>query len=145
KMYIDLWNWKELAENPKLDWSDKSIFKLFKENGNGGVWSSISAKAPVESIKPVLQVYAEYWDWTILTRRVDDDFLKEHIENFNWDFEELSYRNNELLTALLQNPNLKNGDWDWNYLSKNLPDRFIEKHIDDFHWDFYLITEVKSN
>jgi hypothetical protein len=34
--YIDLWNWKELAENPKLDWNDKTIFELFRENGDGG-------------------------------------------------------------------------------------------------------------
>ena len=47
--YIDLWNWKELAENPKLDWNDKTIFKLFLENGDGSVWSAISEKAPIES------------------------------------------------------------------------------------------------
>jgi len=48
KTYIDLWNWKELAENPKLDWSDKSIFELFRENGDGGIWSIISEKAPIK-------------------------------------------------------------------------------------------------
>lgn len=143
--YLDLWDWKELAENPKLEWSDRKIFNLFKDNGNGSVWNAISENAPITNILPVLKLYNDYWNWTTLTRRVHDDFIKENIENFNWDFEELSYRNSELLTSLLQNSNLVDYQWDWNYLSKTLPDNFIEEYIDDFNWDFYLITEVKSS
>lgn len=142
--YIDLWNWKELAENPKVDWNDKNVFKLFLENGDGSIWSVISEKAPTESIKSVIQEYAEYWNWTTLTERFDNDFIKEQIENFDWDFEELSYKETELVISLLSNPTLKDRDWDWNYLSKNLPDEFIEKHIEYFAWDFYVITESKN-
>ena len=91
--YIDLWNWKELAENPKTDWNDKNVFKLFLENGDGSVWSTISEKAPEESIKSVIHLYAEYWNWSKLTGNFDDNFINEHIENYNWDFEELSYKN----------------------------------------------------
>lgn len=142
--YIDLWNWKELAKNPKLDWRDKGIFELFRENGDGGIWSVLSEKAPIESIKSVIQKYAEYWNWTTLTERFDDKFIKEQIENFDWDFEELSYKETELVTSLLSNSSLKDRDWDWNYLSKNLPDDFIEEHIEDLDWDFYIITESKN-
>lgn len=143
--YIDLWNWKELAENPKVDWSDKTIFELFRENGDGSIWSIISEKAPIESIKSVIEKYAEYWNWITLTERFDNEFIKETIESFDWDFEELSYKETELVTSLLTNPELKDKDWDWNYLSKNLPDKFIEKHIEDFAWDFYAITESKND
>ena len=144
KIYIDLWNWKELAENPKTDWNDKHVFKLFLENGDGSVWSIISEKAPVESIKSVIHLYAEYWNWSKLTERFDDNFISEHIENYNWDFEELSYKETELVISLLSNPALTVCDWDWNYLSKNLPDKFIEEHIEDFAWDFYEITVSKN-
>lgn len=143
--YKDLWNWKELAVNPKVDWNDKNIFNLFLENGDGSVWSVISEKAPTENIKSVIQEYTEYWNWTTLTERFDNVFIKEQIENFNWDFEELSYKQIELVTSLLSNSSLKDRDWDWNYLSKNLPDEFIEKHIEDFAWDFYVITESKND
>lgn len=142
--YIDLWNWKELAENPRVVWNDKNVFKLFLENGDGSVWSTISEKAPIENIKSVIQEYAEYWNWTTLTERFENDFIKQQIENFNWDFDELSYKETELVTSLLSNPTLKDRDWDWNYLSKNLPDEFIEKHIEDFTWDFYEITVSKN-
>lgn len=143
--YKDLWNWKELAENPKLDWNDSTIFELFRENGDGGVWSIISEKAPIESIKSVIEEYADYWNWTTITERFDDEFIKEQIETYDWDFEELSYKATGLVTSLLSNLNLKEKGWDWNYLSKNLPNEFIEKHIDNFSWDFYLITELKGD
>ncbi len=142
--YIDLWNWKELAGNPKLDWNDNTIFEIFCENGDGGVWSILSEKAPIESIKSVIEKYADYWNWTTLTERFDDEFIKKQIETFDWDFEELSYKEIELVTSLLSNLNLKEKGWDWNYLSKNLPDKFIEDHIEDFLWDFYVITESKN-
>jgi len=142
--YIDLWNWRELAGNLKLDWYDNTIFELFRENGDGGIWSIISEKAPIESIKSIIEEYADYWNWTTLTERFDDEFIKEQIETFDWDFEELSYKEIELITSLLSNLNLKEKGWDWNYLSKNLPDKFIEEHIEDFPWDFYVITESKN-
>jgi hypothetical protein len=142
--YIDLWNWKELAGNPKVDWNDNTIFELFRENGDGGIWSLISEKAPIESIKSVIDKYADYWNWTTLTERFDDEFIKEKIEKFDWDFDELSYKEIKLVTSLLSNLNLKEKGWDWNYLSKNLPDKFIEEHIEDFSWDFYVITESKN-
>jgi len=136
--YIDLWNWKELAENLKVDWNDQRVFKLFQENGDGSIWSTISKTAPVESIKTVIKEYEEYWNWTTLSERFDDDFIKKQIENFNWDFEELSYKKTGLVKSLI--PFLKDRDWDWNYLSKNLPSDFIESHINDFPWDYYEIT-----
>ena len=142
--YIDLWNWKELAENPKTDWIDTNIFKLFLENGDGSVWNNISEKAPVESIKIVIHQYAEYWNWSKLTERFDDNFINEHIEKYNWDFEEISYKETEFVISLISNPALTFCDWDWNYLSKNLPDKFIEEHIEDFAWDYYEITVSKN-
>lgn len=144
KTYIDLWNWKELAENPKLDWKDKEVFELFSKNGDGSIWSIISEKAPIESIKSVINDYAEYWNWTTLTELFDNDFIKGQIEGCNWDFEELSHKEAEFVISLLSNSKLKDRDWDWNYLSKNLPDEFIEKHIEDFAWDFYVITVSKN-
>ena len=142
--YIDLWNWKELAGNQKLDWNDNTIFELFRENGDGGIWSIISDKAPIGSIKSVIEKYYDYWNWTTLTERFDDEFIKKQVETFDWDFEELSYKEIELVTSLLSNLNLKEKGWDWNYLSKNLLDKFIEDHIEDFPWDFYVITESKN-
>ena len=141
--YKDLWNWKELAEKIKVDWSDHKVFKLFQENGDGNIWNAISENAPIESIKSVIEEYAEYWNWTSLTERFDNNFIKEQIENFNWDFEELSYKETGLVKSVL--PTLKDRDWDWIYLSKNLPNDFIEFHINEFPWDYYELTVSKND
>ncbi len=145
EMYIDLWIWKELAENPKIDWSNKTIFELFRNNGDGSVWNVISEKASIDSIKSIIQEYAEYWNWTTITKRFDNDFIKEQIEKFNWDFEELSYKEPEFVISLLSNSAFKDFDWDWNYLSKNLSDKFIEENIENFNWDFHEITVSKND
>jgi hypothetical protein len=138
--YIDLWNWKELAENQKVDWNEQKVFKLFQENGDGSIWNTISKNAPIENIKSVIEEYADYWNWTTLTERFDDNFIKEQVENFNWDFEELSYKEIDLVKSIITLPTLKDRHWDWNYLSKNLPNDFIESHINEFPWDYYEIT-----
>ena len=143
--YINLWNWKELAENPKVDWNYNNIFEFFLKNGDGGVWSTISEKVPLENIKSVITEYTEYWKWTTLTERFDNSYIKEQIEDFNWDFKELSYKESEYVISLLSNQKLKDRDWDWNYLSKNLPDKFIEENIEDFAWDFYEMTVSKND
>ncbi|WP_229219055.1 DarT ssDNA thymidine ADP-ribosyltransferase family protein [Dyadobacter sediminis] len=143
--YVDLWDWKELAGNPRVAWNDKEVFEMFRMYGDGGSWSIISKLAPVESIVSVIREYTDYWNWTELTQRVDSEFIKLYCEWIQWDFEEISYKDEEVVTSLLLMPTLKNRDWDWSYLSKNLPDDFIEEYIDDFPWDFYLITEFKSH
>jgi Ca2+-binding EF-hand superfamily protein len=145
KTYIDLWNWKELAANTKVDWHLKETFDLFRNNGDGSVWNIISEKVPVDNIRPVIRIYADLWNWTVLTSRLDERFIRDHIELFPWDFEELSYKNTTLVEALLARPSLKNKDWDWSYLSKTLPDEFIEAHVDDFPWNFSIITATKSD
>jgi len=99
--YIDLWNWKELAENSKVDWSDKGIFDSFRVNGDGSVWKIISEKVPIVNIMSVIEEYADYLNWNTLTQRFQIDFIVDHIDNFRWDFEELSYRDIQVVSDLL--------------------------------------------
>ena len=70
----------------------------------------------------------------------EDGYKEINVENFNWDFEELSYKEIDLIKSIITLPTLKDRHWDWNYLSKNLPNDFIESHINEFPWDYYEIT-----
>lgn len=144
RTYIDLCDWQTLVENPKVDWNDRETFELFKENGDGDIWKQLSQNIPVENIRAVIEDFEEFWNWTVLSQRLDDSFIKDNINRFNWDFEELSYKDTELVIGLLSNPILKERDWDWNYLSQNLSDEFIEENILNFNWDFYVITTTKN-
>lgn len=127
--YIDLWNWKELAGNPKLDWNDNTIFELFRENGDGGIWSIISEKAPIESIQSVIKKYTEYWSWTELTKRFDDNFIKEQIELYPWDFEELSYKETGLVQDLLIQRKNKHFQYWFNQIQNKKVDNEIIKEL----------------
>ena len=144
KTYLDLCDWKELAKNPKVEWSNKQIFELFKENGDGSIWKQLSENVSIENIKAVIRDFDEYWNWSVLTQRLDNTFIKEEIHNFNWDFEELSFKETDFVIDLLSDPTLKDRDWDWNYLSQNLTDDFIEENILDYNWDFHIITIAKN-
>ncbi len=144
RTYIDLCDWQALSENPNVDWNNPEIFELFKINGDGSVWRELSEKVPIKCIKVVLERFKEYWNWPILSRRLENSFIKDTIHSFNWDFEELSYKSAEFVMDLLSAPLLKEFEWDWNYLSQNLPDEFIEDRILDFNWDFYVITTTKN-
>jgi hypothetical protein len=144
RTYTDLCDWQVLAENPNVDWNDRETFELFKKNGDGDNWKQLSENVPVENIRAVIEDFEDFWNWAVLSRRLDDSFIKDNINRFNWDFEELSYRDTEFVIALLSNPILKERDWDWNYLSQNLPDEFIEENILNFNWDFYVITTTKN-
>jgi hypothetical protein len=145
RTYIDLCDWKALAENPKVDWSNQETFELFKENGDGGIWKQLSENVPTLYIKAVIEDFDEYWNWSVLTQRLDNSFIKDKIHSFNWDFEELSYKDTEFVIYLLSVSELKDSDWDWNYLSQNLPDEFIEENIPNFNWDFHIITTSKND
>jgi hypothetical protein len=145
RAYIDFWEWKSLAENPKLKWEDTAVFEIFKEYGDGSIWGIISTKAPTEVLKTVLKEYESYLNWTILTDRMDDDFIRQNISEFQWDFEELSYKEPDFVISLLNLPNIAEQAWDWVYLSKTLSDSFVQENISSFNWDYYAITEHKSD
>lgn len=141
--FNDLWNWKELAENKNIDWSQTEIFNLFKENGDGSIWKSISENSPIEIIKLVIDNYVDYWDWQILTKRFEDDFIIKSIDKFKWDFNELSKKEIDFVIQLLTKEEFKNENWDWYYLSKNLPDQFIKENINTFPWNYYSLTTAR--
>ena len=141
--FNDLWNWKELADNKNIQWSQTDIFNLFKNNGDGSVWKSVSENAPTDNIKIVIDAYADYWDWRTLTQRFENDFIIKSIDKFTWDFEELSTKEIDFVIQLLANEQSKNENWDWEYLSQVLPDKFIIENINTFPWDFYLLTTTK--
>lgn len=144
--YIDLWNWKELAGNQKLDWNDKAIFELFRENGDGGIWSIISEKAPIESIKSVIEKYTEYWSWTELTKRFDDNFIKEQIEYFTWDFEELSYKETGLVQDLLiQRRNKHSQNWLSKIQNKKEDNEIIKELSKNKGYDVNSLTAEQRN
>ena len=141
--FQELWNWSKLAENANLNWGESEVFKIFKENSDGSTWRVISKKAPIDSIKLNIEDYLNYWDWRVLSQKLDDEYILETIDRFKWDFEELSQKNNNFIIKLLKIDKFKNENWDWQLLTETLPNNFIIDNINTLSWDFYLLTTLK--
>lgn len=146
--YKDFCNWKELAQkyHSQFDWNDKTIFELFRENGDGGIWSIISEKAPIESIKFVIEKYADNWNWTELTKRFDDNFIKQQLEYFTWDFEELSYKETGLVQDLLIQRRNKHIHY-WTHQIQNIIDEneIIKELAKSKSYDVNSLTAEQQN
>ena len=69
KIYLNK-NYIELAEIPKIEWSNKIVFKLFVENGDGSVWNIIGTNTTSSLID-----YSLSWD-TSLDIDSNEYFLK---------------------------------------------------------------------
>ena len=138
--FIDFWNWNELSQNKHIDWNDSKVFRIFKKYGSGSIWRNISELVPVTIIKQIIPEYHDYLDWTILTQRIDAQYIKEKINDYPWDFEELSQEHSDLVIQLLSSGQFTNENWDWEFLSANLSDEFLIENINSFQWNFHSIT-----
>jgi hypothetical protein len=143
QLYNQLWDWKTLVVNNRIDWSDSQVFEIFKENGDGLIWNLISENADILAIRSIITAYQDYWDWTILTRRFDNELIKTTLKLYPWDFEELSKKEPSFVIDLLLVDEFLSYNWDWEYLTKTLPDEFIAKNVDRIPFDFYLLTTEK--
>lgn len=144
RIYSDICDWNALVINPKIDWNDSEIFELFKIHGDASIWEQLSENISIDKIKAVINNCEDFFNWTVLSRRLDNSFIKENIQRFNWDFEELSYRESDFVMDLLPISGVNEHGWDWNFLSQTLPDEFIEENIFKFDWDFHIITTLKN-
>lgn len=141
--YLDLWDWKKLAVNTNVIWSDIKIFHLFCDNGERSSWEVLSQNIEIEKIIPVLAEFEDFWIWAILTERFDNLFIKENFNVFPWDVEILSHKDQDFVLELLSDNNLEKELWDWQYLSDILPANFIIETINQYPWDFYKITNSR--
>ncbi len=142
--YKDLWNWNDIDFIQKIDWNDQRVLPVFEKFAEGSTWYILSQNISNDSLIKNIVKFKNFWYWPTLTKRIDNEFLLSNFEDFPWDFEELSYKESQLVIHLLSNYYEENQNWDWLYLSENLPDRFIQDNIEKFPWDYFSITKSKN-
>lgn len=143
--YSDLWDWKSLVSSDRIIWNDLCVFSLFKEYGDGDIWNEISRYVDINVIKKIIDYYIDNLDLSVLTERIDNDYILKNINVYNWDFNVISKKDLEFVISLLTNSDLFNKDWDWTYLTLNLPGEFIISNIDNYSWDYHLLTQHRFN
>lgn len=164
------WDWIELSQNKslnldlpilnqfknQLDWTilskrvneDIIIGNLFNFEWD---FSILSTKKSEDFIKNALnandEVKLKKWNWNILTERLDEHFISEHLLDFDWDFTVLSTKksNDFIKNALKQKSEVLAKSWNWEHLTKILDKDFIIQHLTIVNdkWDWIFLTREK--
>jgi hypothetical protein len=112
------WNWDELSRNQYLIFDDY-IFSTFQKSLN----------------------------WAIISDRIEEEYILEHLFSYNWDFGVLSVAKSDkfLMDALNQNDSILQRNWDWKHLSKRLEKDFIISSFSKIgkEWDWPYLTREK--
>ena len=141
--YLDLWDWSKLVENPNVEWQDKQVFEILSQNVDKGTWRVLSAILNPEILIDNLTDYLYFWDWSVLSEKINESFIKESVSKYPWDFEILSGKDSGFVIDLLQNKELSRENWDWSFLSVELPENFIKENIEKYTWDYFRITQTR--
>ena len=118
--YKKLWNWYLISENLPVsfivahandyDWDFDALIKRLDSDG-------------IESLLGVLENYDAIPDWTAITKKVSESFLKKNITKYPFDLYFLSKsRDFDIYELVLDNPHL---NWDWYNIARYWPFEFI--------------------
>lgn len=142
--FKDLLNFKQLISDKRLLWSDEKLVDYIFEISNGEEWINISENCDIGILQNNIDSIINKVDWTILTRRADNGFIIKSIEEFPWDFAEISrIKDIDFIKLLLLNYKLVNNEWDWDELEDRLDFNFIKENIE--YIDFHLYDITKNN
>jgi len=146
--FEDLLELDSLVKDTRLVWKDEQLFTFIAERANANQWHTISNQCPIEVIKKHIEKYAEKWDWTSLSLRIDDNFLIENATKYPWNFEAISAKEDisiDVLKILLLNPELKKQEWDWDNIMPHLDFDFIKTNIDKIDFELSELTKADTN
>lgn len=143
--FEDLLELDSLVKDTRLAWQGEQLFTFVAEKANANQWHTISNQCPIEVVKIHIEKYAEKWNWTSLSLRIDDIFLIENAIKYPWDFETISAKESvsiDVLKILLLIPELKEQEWDWDRIMLQLDFEFIKSNIDTVDFELSELTKI---
>jgi ssDNA thymidine ADP-ribosyltransferase, DarT len=133
KKYISKFinSWEFVFKVPNFEWD----------------WDELSRNLNLTFSEPTLIKFKDFFNWTILSERIDDQYILNNILDFNWDFSVLSHKKSHkfLETALKKENQTLYKNWDWKHLSQILDNEFIVNNlvIVNEKWDWEYLTREK--
>jgi len=146
--FEDLIELSSLIKDSRLVWSDNKLFLSIAENANANDWLLISNYCPIEILKSHIVKYKEKLDWTSLSLRIDDEFLKENATKFPWNYTTVSSNEGigiEVIKELLLIRELKKQEWDWDKIMPQLDFKYIKSNIDKVDFELFEFTKTNKN
>ena len=144
KPFEDIIEWDKVILEQRFCWDDIYLFKMLEKNIDANLWHEVSSICPINNIKEYLRVSSNNWDWSILSARMDGQFIVENAISYPWDFDIVIHNEHvktEDVEKLLLNPDLTSVQWLWNDIMPLLSNDFIIKHIDNISFDLKTITK----
>jgi hypothetical protein len=100
------------------------LIEVIFSKANQTCWKNISRFCVVESLYPKLSEITDNIDWSILSVRVDSNFLIKEFENYPWDLEAISQdynRKESVIEELILIQKETTDEWNWDILENSCP------------------------
>lgn len=145
--FEDILELDDLIKDKRLCWNDNKLFLFISSNADADQISLLSSYCPIDIIKKYIYDDKISWDWLILSKRIDGDFILKN-SSFPWNFEIISSREDigiEIIKELLLIPKLKDSDWNWDIIMPQLDFDFIENHISNVDFNLQELTKTEND
>jgi len=106
-------------------------------------WEYLSKNMDISKIEDSIGSYIQYWNWSIITRRISSGFIIRNINKYQsyWDWEFLSSKIDiqqieDNLSGYIQY-------WNWNTITSRISSDFIGRNLNTYqhYWDWTTITQ----
>ena len=155
--FEDILELDDLIKDKRLCWNDDELFTFISNNANADQASLLSTYCPVDIIKNHITDSDTSWDWLILSKRIDGEFIannplfqedKESGKKYSpWNYEIISSREDvdiKTIKSLLQKPELYEVEWNWDNIMPQLDFDFIKNHIAEVNFDLFELTREET-
>lgn len=155
--FEDILELDNLIKDKRLCWNDDELFTFISNNANADQASLLSTYCPVDIIKNHITDSDTSWDWLILSKRIDGEFIannplfqedKESGKKYSpWNYEIISSREDvdiKTIKSLLQKPELYEVEWNWDKIMPQLDFDFIKNHIAEVNFDLFELTREET-
>lgn len=156
--FEDILELDDLIKDKRLCWNDDELFSFISNNANADQISLLSNYCPIDIIKKHIADDATSWDWLVLSKRIDGEFIlnnplfqedKESGEKYSpWNYEIISSREDvdiETIKSLLRVLELNEVEWNWDIIMPQLDFDFIKNHIAEVNFDLLELTKEEND
>ena len=146
--FEDILEINKLISDSRIVWEDNALLQLIINYCDADDWHALSRYCTPHVLERIVDEYSNYLDWSELTLRMDEKFLKETHSKHPWIPQLLVARepvSAELVKFFLINysfPDGKDdGEWNWEEIIPLLGIDFISQHIDDIPFELSTLTK----
>lgn len=144
--YVNHINWQTILSDPRISWDSEWFQFLSSEDvSNYTIWNQVIQHCPYEVLLSNIDAYAEYWDWGLLSNKVETNYIITTINQFPWDIDVFQERIDQYeLERLLMTMKDVNAINDWKEITKKVSLEFIVRSIKSLPFDLRSIVFLEE-